>query len=205
MKKIAIFILFYSICQILYSQVPVEYLYVNISIQDVNYAGYIVNSNSKISEVLWRKCMNNNSLFFEEFITKMEADSINLITPELTNYLRFTNAVSEVFTVYDFRKISKKDIKEALLLDVIRFWPGKILLSDAEPDNPPWTNENSEMINLGNYNGKEYTLYNQSGNSISKKIINDLKILVQKSKPDERLLEEKLRKFQLVLVASLLK
>jgi hypothetical protein len=205
MKKIAIFILFYSCYQILYSQVPVEYLYVNISIQDVNYAGYILNSDSKNSEVLWRKYMNNDSLFYEKFIAKMEADSIILVTPELTNYLRFTNAVSEVYTVYDYRKINKKDIKEALLLDVIRFWPGKILLSDADPDNPPWTNENSEMINLGNYNGKEYTLYNQSGNSVSKKIINDLKILIQKSQPDERLLEEKLRKFQLVLIASLSK
>jgi hypothetical protein len=163
-----------------------------------------MNSDSKISDVLLQKCMKNDSLFYKEFISKMKADSIILITPELTNYLQFTNPVSDVYTVYDFRKIHKKDISEALLLDVIRFWPGEILLSDVGPDNPPWTIENSELISLGNFNGNKYILYNKSGISVSKEIINDLEVLVKNSKPNEKLLNEKLRKYQLVLVAYLM-
>jgi hypothetical protein len=205
MKKITIFIIFLFFNQMVYSQIHVEYLYVNISIKDVAYAGYIMNSDSKISEGLLRKYMNNDSLFYEEFITKMKADSIILITPELTNYLRFTNPVSDVYTVYDFRNICKEDIKEALLLDVILFWPGEILLSGKDPDSPPWTNEKSKLISLGNFNGKEYIIFNKFGNDISEGLTNDLIAIIQKSKPNEKLLEEKLRKFQLVLVSYLIK
>ena len=189
----------------LYSQEPVEYLYVNISIQDVNYAGYIVNSDSKISEVLLRKYMNNDSLFCAKFIAQMKQDSFILITPELTNCLRFTNPIAGVYYIYDFRKISKKNITDILLLDVIRFWPWKIELSGKEPENPPCINENSKMISFGEFNGKDYILYSKSGNDISEKNINELKTIIKKSKLDEKRLEEKLNKCNLVLVSYLTK
>jgi hypothetical protein len=205
MKKITIIILFCFYNEMVYSQIPVKYLHVNILTREVSYDGYIMNSDIEISEGLLRKYMNNDSLFSEKFVSKMEADSIILITPELTNYLRFTNPVSDVYTVYDFRNICKEDIKEALLLDAIRFWPGEILLSGKDPDNPPWTNEKSKLISLGNFNGKEYILFNKFGNDISKGLTNDLIAIIQKSKPNEKLLEEKLRKFQLVLVSYLIK
>jgi len=136
------------------------------------------NYDNNISDDILRKYIDNDSLFSCKYFSNINTDSIILITSELKNILRFTYPVSGQYYIPDFKIISKNDIDEILLMNVFKFWPGEIVLSELITKGDFWTVKDSELIYLDTKNGYEYYLYKKSDKEIPVNLMDNLNRMI---------------------------